>query len=217
MRSVFGAFVALFVVSAPPAAAQAPAAKAPAAKEMGASVSAPFRHDIDARCDRLDATPAQSWVHFQRLDAKHGATARWTPQVSGTPKAGAAASGDETLDPGTYAHVVRKNGRVVYARLAVLKPGGELGATDTYCYAGDGLIRLRSEQVVAGTTGTLTRTKYYDGGKLLTHTEQKANFSDDDRGKAASVPDRTPVYMQPSTLPFYAVMMKNAAQARART
>ncbi len=194
MRLLFGGCLVLFVAAGLPAAAQ----------EMGASVSAPFRHDIDAQCDPLDATPAKGWIHFQRL----ASTRRWTPQVSGAPRRGAASSQDETLDPGTYAHVVRKHGHVVYARLAVLKPYAELGGTDTYCYAGDRLIRLRSEQVVPGTTGTLTRTKYFDGGKLLTHTEQKANFSAEDAAKAANVPDRTPVYLKPSALPFYAVMIK---------
>ena len=179
---------------------------------MGASLSAPFRHDIDARCDAYDATPAKSWVHFQRLTGRPGVTPRWTLQRSGPPPS-AAASEDETLDPGTYAPVVRKNGHVVYARLAALRPNDELGATDTYCYADDRLVRLRTEVVVPTTTGTLTRTKYYDGGKLLAHTEQKANFSAEDLKKAAHVPDREPVYLRPSALPFYALLARGASGA----
>jgi hypothetical protein len=208
MRIVLGGLLALLVASG----AFAPRA---GAQEMGASLSAPFRHDIDARCDPLDKTPARSWIHFQRLTGRPGVTPRWTPQVSAPPRAGAATAEDETLDTGTYAHVVRKAGHVVYARLAELRPNAELGDTDTYCYAGDRLIRLRTEIVVPQTTGTLTRTKYYDGGKLLTRTEQKSNFSAEDLHKAARVPDRSPVYMRPSALPFYAVMMKGTAASRA--
>jgi hypothetical protein len=208
MRIVVGGLLALLVASG------ASTLRA-GAQEMGASVSAPFRHDIDAQCDPLEKTPARSWIHFQRLTGRPGVTPHWTPQVSLPPRAGAATAEDETLDVGTYAHVVRKHGHVVYARLAELRPNGELGDTDTYCYAGDRLIRLRTEIVVPQTTGTLTRTKYYDGGKLLTHTEQKANFSAEDLKKAARVPDRTPVYLRPSALPFYAVMMHGAAASHA--
>src|ERR1700738_3957578 len=126
MRIVLGGLIALVVV-----ACGVPAPRAEA-QEMGASLSAPFRHDIDVRCDAYDATPAKSWVHFQRLTGRPGVTPRWTLQRSGPPPS-AAASEDETLDPGTYAHVVRKNGHVVYARLAALRPNDELGATHTYC------------------------------------------------------------------------------------
>src|ERR1700736_4522355 len=94
MRIVLGGLIALVVV-----ACGVPAPRAEA-QEMGASLSAPFRHDIDARCDAYDATPAKSWVHFQRLTGRPGVTPRWTLQRSGPPPS-AAASGGEALDPGT--------------------------------------------------------------------------------------------------------------------
>ncbi len=200
MRIVLGVVALLVAAAAVPGPARG--------QEMGASVSAPFRQDIDAKCDPLEHAPAKSWVHFQRIVAKPGVTPRWTRQISASPKAGAAQSQDETLPAGTFAHVLKKNGHIVFASLWQTAGNGDDGGTTSYCYAGDHLIRMRAQKVVPTTTGTLTRTKYYDGGKLLTHTEQKTNFSDEDMKKPITLPDRDPVYLRPAALPFYAVMTK---------
>jgi hypothetical protein len=206
MRIVVGALVALTVA----AAAYAPRA---AAQEMGASVSAPFRHDIDARCDPLEHAPAKSWTHFERIAGSPGATPHWARQINGKPAAGAAHAQDETLPAGTFAHVVQKNGHVVFVSLWQTAGNGDDGGTTTYCYAGDRLIRMRTQQVVANTTGTLIRTKYYDGGKLLTHTEQKTNFSDEDLKRPLHAPDTQPVYLRPSALPFVSLLAKRRSGA----
>ncbi|MDQ6941805.1 MAG: hypothetical protein M3169_04720 [Candidatus Eremiobacteraeota bacterium] len=183
------------------------------AQEMGASVSTPFRHDIDGRCDRLEHAPANSWTHFERIAGRPGATPRWARQISGKPAAGAAQSQDETLPAGTFAHVVQRNGHVVFVSLWQTAGNGDDGGTTTYCYAGDRLIRMRTQQVVANTTGTLTRTRYYDGGKLLTHSEQKTNFTGEELNRPLHVRDTPPVYMRPSALPFASLLAKRRSGA----
>ena len=148
---------------------------------MGASVSAPLRHDIDAQCAPLDRAAEASKLIYD-INVK-------------TFK-------DEDAT-GTFAHVLARGGKIVavYLYSTEMQTRGEIITRD--CYLAGHLARMRSEYHLQ--SGSLwTRTKYYgDDGSFMQQTDEHHPTLAGSDMPVGPAPKDEPVYRTPGALPFY--------------
>jgi hypothetical protein len=168
------------VVVALVAAAVAVVAAA-ASAQIGASVSAPLRHEIDARCNPLDRLAEASRLIFPIGEHLY--------------------PGDDAT--GTYAHVLERGGTIaaVYLYTTETQTRGEVVTRD--CYRQGRLQRMRTEYVMRS-GGIWTRTKYFgDDGSFLTQSDTQRPAVPGGDTVTGAAPRDEPVYRTLGALPFY--------------
>ena len=148
---------------------------------MGASLSAPFRHDIDAHCEPLDRAAERSKLIF-------GINVKTYPGE------------DET---GTFAHVLVRAGKIAAVYLYSTETQAREAITTRDCYLGGRLARMRTEYLLR--TGVVwTRTKYYfETGAFMIIEDAYHPLVPGDDTAPGPAPKDEPVYRTPAELPFF--------------
>ena len=159
---------------------------------MGASVSAPLRHDIDAQCDPLD-------------QAAHASKLRYAINEKDYP-------GEDAT--GTFVSVLARHGTIVdvYMYSTEMQTRGPILTKD--CYLRGRLARMRTSYEMRPSESLWTRTKYYSGdGSFMTQTDEHHHLISGDDTPVGPAPKDEPVYRTPAALPFYRAFV---AKQRAR-